>query len=97
MSLPYGAVKVAITHPYSWPEVRRGAERITVESSRALAARGHDVTLFSAGAEASTTRTDGFTLVRFKRVFEQPHWHERWFGWRLLPALCAAGSTSCTR
>jgi phosphatidylinositol alpha-mannosyltransferase len=80
-------VKVAITHPYSWPEVRRGAERITVESSRALAARGHDVTLFSAGTEASTTRTDGFTLVRYKRVFRKPHWHERWFGWRLLPAL----------
>ncbi len=84
-------MKVAITHPYSWPEVRRGAERITVESSRALAARGHDVTLFSAGAEASTTRTDGFTLVRYKRVFEKPHWHERWFGWRLLPALARGG------
>jgi glycosyltransferase involved in cell wall biosynthesis len=80
-------MKVAITHPYSWPEVRRGAERITVESSRALAARGHDVTLLTAGSEASTTTSDGFTTVRFKRVFEDAVRHERWFGWRLLPVL----------
>jgi glycosyltransferase involved in cell wall biosynthesis len=84
-------MKVAITHPYSWPEVRRGAERITVESSRALAARGHDVTLLTAGAEASRTTGDGFTTVRYRRIFDDALRHERWFGWRLLPVLARGG------
>src|SRR5436190_1277583 len=52
-------MKVAITHPYSWPEVRRGAERITVETGRALAAAGHDVTVFTAGAAHGRDRGDG--------------------------------------
>lgn len=80
-------MKVAITHPYSWPEVRRGAERITVESSRALAARGHDVTLLTASSRASETEEDGFTTIRYRRRFEDAHRHERWFGWRLVPEL----------
>jgi len=80
-------VRVAITHPYSWPEVRRGAERITVETARALTRRGHDVTLLSSGATGGRRHEDGFTTVRFKRVFNNPLRHERWFGWRILPAL----------
>ena len=32
-------MRIAITHAYSWPEVRRGAERIVRETARALAAR----------------------------------------------------------
>jgi glycosyltransferase involved in cell wall biosynthesis len=84
-------VRVAITHPYSWPEVRRGAERITVETGRALAARGHAVTLLTAGMTASTTREDGLTTVRFRRRFENAHRHERWFGWRITPVLLRGG------
>jgi glycosyltransferase involved in cell wall biosynthesis len=78
-----------MTHPYSWPEVRRGAERICMETARSLAARGHDVTLFSAGDTASRTLQDGFLLVRYRRLFTEPLRHERWFAWRLLPALLA--------
>lgn len=80
-------MKIAITHPYSWPEVRRGAERITRETARALAARGHDVTLFSAGSAAERALVDGFLLVRFRRRFADPIRHERWFGARVVPAL----------
>jgi phosphatidyl-myo-inositol alpha-mannosyltransferase len=80
-------VKVAITHPYSWPEVRRGAERIIVETARALAGRGHDVTIYTAGAAAETSHRDGYRIVKFRRRMSDPVRHERWFGLRLLPAL----------
>src|ERR671919_397201 len=66
-------MKVAITHPYSWPEVRRGAERITVETGRALAARGHDVTLFTAGRAPAGDGGRGRSprVVRYRRVLER--------------------------
>jgi phosphatidyl-myo-inositol alpha-mannosyltransferase len=87
VGIPYPTMKLAITHPYSWPEVRRGAERITVETGRALAARGHEVTVFSAGESATKRRADGVTTVRYRRVFDNSLRHERWFGWRVLPDL----------
>src|SRR6266508_4243113 len=80
-------MKVAITHPYSWPEVRRGAERITVETGHALAGRGHDVTVLTAGRSAGKERRDGVTTVRYRRVFDNPRRHEQWFGWRVFPDL----------
>lgn len=81
---------MAITHPYSWPEVRRGAERIIVETARALAGRGHAVTVLTSGTESSrTTRSDGTTWVRYRRRFADDARHERWFGWRVVPDLLA--------
>src|SRR2546421_9673016 len=80
-------MKVAITHPYSWPEVRGGAERITVETGGALAARGHEVTVCTAGDAANKRRAGGVTTVRYRRVFDNSLRHERWFGWRVLPDL----------
>jgi phosphatidyl-myo-inositol alpha-mannosyltransferase len=80
-------VKVALTHPYSWPEVRRGAERIVVDTGRALAARGHDVTIFTASSHTGREWNRGVRVVTFRRVFRNPHRHERWFGWRVLPNL----------
>ncbi len=86
-SLPYGTVKVAITHPYSWPEVRRGAERIAAETARSLVARGHEVTVFTAGTVAQHHEAGGLRTVRYRRRFADPVRHERWFGWRVLPEL----------
>lgn len=83
-------MRVAITHPYSWPEVRRGAERIIVETARALAARGHDVTVFSSGSTSGTSDLHGARLVRFTRRANKRAWlHEQWFGWRVAPHLAA--------
>lgn len=82
-------VKVAITHPYSWPEVRRGAERITVETARSLAARGHDVEIITSGATSGRIRDGGVTTVRYRRIWTDPVRHERWFGWRIAPRLLA--------
>lgn len=80
-------MRIAITHPYSWPEVRRGAERIIVETGRALADRGHEVVVLTSGASASRVTDRGMTTVRYRRVFGPPARHERWFGLRILPAL----------
>jgi phosphatidyl-myo-inositol alpha-mannosyltransferase len=82
-------VRVAITHPYSWPEVRRGAERISVETARALAARGHDVTVITSGTRSGRATGDGFATVRYRRVFTNAARHERWFAWRIMPRLLA--------
>jgi phosphatidylinositol alpha-mannosyltransferase len=78
---------LAFTHPYGWPEVRRGAERIVQESARALADRGHDVTIFTAGSDAGRTGHDGVTIIKFRRRFDEPVRHQAWFGYRLVPHL----------
>lgn len=80
-------MRIAITHPYSWPEVRRGAERMIVETGRSLAARGHDVTVLTSGGSASRHRDGGVRTVRYRRLFAAPGRHEHWFGWRIQPAL----------
>jgi glycosyltransferase involved in cell wall biosynthesis len=80
-------VKVAITHPYSWPEVRRGAERITVETARALASRGHQVTLVTSGSSAGRSEVDGYNVVRLARRHRDALRHERWFARRIMPML----------
>ena len=84
-------MKVAITHPYSWPEVRRGAERIVVETARSLAGRGHDVTVITAGSKAERSSRDGIRTVKVRRLFDNPFRHERYFGWRILPFLASGG------
>lgn len=76
-----------MTHPYSWPEVRRGAERIIMETARALAGRGHEVTVFTTGNQAGTSDFHGARIVRFRRIFSRDWMHEHWFGWRVTPHL----------
>lgn len=80
-------VRIAVTHPYSWPEVRRGAERIVVEMSRGLAKRGHAVTVFTSGRTPGQTYEDRLRTVRFRRLFKDQRRHERSFGLRIVPPL----------
>lgn len=80
-------LKVAITHPYSWPEVRRGAERIVVDMATSLSRLGHDVTLLTAGSESADEVHDGYRLRRFKTSLTSSGKRERWFGARIVPAL----------
>lgn len=82
-------MKVAITHPYTWPEVRRGAERIVRETARALAGRGHDVTIFTSSWKPVARRDGPVRVVRLKRIRHNAESHERDFGRRLLPQLVA--------
>lgn len=64
-------MKVAITTPTNWPEVRRGAERFANELAVYLAERGHDVTIFS-GKPGPTVREtgNGYQTIRHRRL-----WH----------------------
>ena len=75
-------MRVAIAHPTYWPDVRRGAERLTHDLATGLARRGHDVTIVTS-RRGPTTRTveDGVRVVRLRhppdgrldrRLFE-PH------------------------
>ncbi|MBI5837521.1 MAG: glycosyltransferase family 4 protein [Candidatus Eisenbacteria bacterium] len=40
-------MRIAITNPFFWPQVRRGSERFLDDLSRYLAARGHEVTVLA--------------------------------------------------
>ncbi len=58
-------MKVAVTHPCYWPEVRRGAERFVHDLSTGLATRGHDVALVTSHRGwASRTVEEGVAVVR---------------------------------
>src|SRR5207248_2701648 len=82
-------MRLAITHAYSWPEVRRGAERIIRELSRAMAARGHEVTVLTAGRRRERRVEDGVTTLRLRRHLTDDMRHEREFALRLTPYLLA--------
>lgn len=85
-------MRIALTHPYSWPEVRRGAERITHELSGALAGRGHEVTVLTAGSVGGTERrADGVEIVRMQRRHDDPAAHEKELGRWLVPLLKDGG------
>jgi glycosyltransferase involved in cell wall biosynthesis len=65
-------MRIAITHAYSWPEVRRGAERIVVETAAALARRGHRVTVLTSSIAGPRRRAEqGVTTWRL------PRWRRR--------------------
>jgi phosphatidylinositol alpha-mannosyltransferase len=76
-------VRIALTHPHSWPEVRRGAERMLVEMARALAGRGHEVVAYTAGSEPGRFAQDGYETVRFRQRRPNGAPHQRWFGRRV--------------
>jgi phosphatidylinositol alpha-mannosyltransferase len=80
-------VKLAVTHPYSWPEVRRGAERIIVETARCMAKRGHEVTVLTSGERSERRIEGGVRTVKLHRRFRDPARHERWFGSMIVPFL----------
>lgn len=80
-------MKIAITHAYSWPDTRRGAERIVVETSQALARRGHDVTVITSEGPPGRTHEDGVTTIRLRRLTPKASRHERTFGYRVVPHL----------
>jgi phosphatidylinositol alpha-mannosyltransferase len=78
-----------MTHAFAWPEVRRGAERLVAELSRALARLGHDVTVFTSAFDAGTAEHDGVHEVRLRRTQDDIGRAEAAFGRRVLPRLVA--------
>jgi glycosyltransferase involved in cell wall biosynthesis len=82
-------MRIAFTHAFCWPEVRRGAERFVQELGAALVRRGHEVTFLSSAWEPTDTVLDGVRTVRIKRRREDSWGHEADFGRRVLPRLLA--------
>jgi glycosyltransferase involved in cell wall biosynthesis len=80
-------VRIALTHAFCWPEVRRGAERFVPALGAALTRRGHEVVHFSAAWTPSRTVENGVQTVRLHRVFSGGYNHEADFGRRLLGHL----------
>ena len=82
-------MRIALTHAFCWPEVRRGGERLVHELARALAHLGHDVTILSSAFARGRETDDGVRMVRFKRWRRDTLAAEADFGMRVLPALVA--------
>ena len=80
-------MRIALTHAFCWPEVRRGAERFLPELAAALHRRGHEVTHFSSAWEPGACIERGVRTVRLPRRHESQYRHEADFGRRLLPRL----------
>jgi phosphatidylinositol alpha-mannosyltransferase len=80
-------VRVALTHAYCWPEVRRGGERLLHELAGALARRDHDVTILSSASTPSTTTEDGVRVIRLRSPRGSGLEQELHFSRTVLPAL----------
>jgi len=75
-------VRVALCHPTYWPEVRRGAERLTHDVAAGLAGRGHGVRIVTSHGGAPSRATEGGVEVlrlwrppgaRLERRLFEPH------------------------
>ena len=56
-------MRVALVHPYTWPAVRRGAERYLHDLSRWLHDRGHEVDILTGPTQSHPDLPDGPRLV----------------------------------
>jgi glycosyltransferase involved in cell wall biosynthesis len=76
-------MKIAITHPFCWPYVRRGAERFMSELGSFLATRGHEVITISSkpGRGCIEETPDG------TRILHRQWWTPAMAHLRLQPAL----------
>lgn len=63
------SLRIALVHPYPWPEVRRGAERYLDDLSGYLADEGHDVTIVTGTTETPVQQPSprNLTMVRLPR------------------------------
>ena len=80
-------MRIAFTHAFCWPEVRRGAERFIQELGAALVRRGHEVTILSSGWDDTDDVLDGVHTIRLRRRREDGWGHEADFARRVLPRL----------
>jgi phosphatidylinositol alpha-mannosyltransferase len=84
-------LRIALTHAFCWPEVRRGGERFLHELAGALARRGHEVTIVAGASAPSIGAEDGVRIIRVPRgspgtVFRA----ERMFGALVVAPLLAS-------
>jgi phosphatidylinositol alpha-mannosyltransferase len=83
-------LRIAFTHEFSWPHVRRGGERYMHELAASLARRGHDVTIVAGSRSPSVRREDGVRVIRLLRgTASKPRTPRAFFG--ALRAVLTAG------
>lgn len=85
-------MRIAVTTPYAWPEVRRGGERYAHELAAALRDRGHEVAIWSTAIHREDGVVLGVPVHRMRRRgWATRRWEEQAgevdFGARLLPRL----------
>lgn len=71
-------MRIALTNPYCWPQVRRGSERLLHDLSHYLTRRGHAVTIISSAPGPRTIERDGDVrriLVEQRALLP---WRNRW-------------------
>lgn len=61
------SLRIALTHAFCWPEVRRGGERYLHELAGALARRGHRVSILAGAEHSSRTVEEGVRVLRLAR------------------------------
>ena len=59
-------LRIALVHPYSWPEVRRGGERYLSDLAWYLRGRGHEVDVITGGDASSSEHLPGGRVRRLR-------------------------------
>lgn len=83
------SLRIALTHAFSWPEVRRGGERYLHELAAALARRGHRVHVLAGATARSSEVMEGVRVTRIPRGPSLDRSATERFARRLLPQLVA--------
>ncbi len=65
-------MRIALVHPYPWPEVRRGAERYVEDLSTYLAGHGHEVTVLTGTHEDPGRRRSASGVLVVRRRHARP-------------------------
>ena len=68
-------MRVALTNPFAWPHVRRGAERLLNDFAAYLADRGHEVTVYAMAPRAGVEHR-GRVAYRLLAEPRRPHWRQ---------------------
>lgn len=72
-------LRIALVHPYSWPEVRRGGERYLADLTWYLRCAGHRVDVITATDGAASVERAGDSIVRRVRNPARPRLERRGF------------------
>lgn len=68
-------MRIALLHPFPWPEVRRGAERYLADLSWFLAGAGHDVDVITGTSGRSTTSVEDGVRVHRRHLHGRHRLH----------------------
>jgi phosphatidylinositol alpha-mannosyltransferase len=82
-------VRLALTHTYCWPDVRRGGERFLHELAGSLARRGHAVSIISSARRPGRAVEDGVDVIRLPGPAGTGIRQELRFGRTVFPPLLA--------